>query len=79
MKGYVKRLPHGKDFGFVRGEDNKDYFFHKENFNGHWKDLVEDMDANLNPAVTFDVEIPEPSKGPRARKVNRVDYPNIST
>jgi cold shock CspA family protein len=28
MKGVIVRLIMDKDFGFIQGEDNQDYFFH---------------------------------------------------
>jgi cold shock CspA family protein len=29
MKGTIVRIMGDKDFGFIQGEDNKDYFFHR--------------------------------------------------
>lgn len=74
MNGTVKSVITKKAFGFIAGEDGKEYFFHKDDFNGHWNDLEEDL-ANKNKIVVkFD---PEPgAKGPRAGNVSRVDWPN---
>lgn len=40
-QGYVKTV-HEKAYGFAR-IGNKDYFFHKNDFNGHWTDLAIDF------------------------------------
>ena len=76
MKGQIERLNSTKGYGFIRA-GNKDYFFHKSSFEGHWEDLVEDMNNNIKPEVEFE---DGPSlKGPRAEKVKRLDWPNQST
>jgi cold shock CspA family protein len=44
MQGTVNRIPEGKMFGFIKVEGEKnDYFFHKDDFSGHWQDLVHDI------------------------------------
>lgn len=79
MVGTVKNVIAKKAFGFVRAA-GKEYFFHKDDFIGHWDDLVNDHehkhgDKDSIP-VEFDV-IPS-AKGPRASKVRRTDHPNQS-
>jgi cold shock CspA family protein len=60
-----------KGFGFIHGEDKKDYFFHRSDFNGFFDDLVEDVGAGRSIKVEF--EITPSAKGPRAANVVRVD------
>jgi cold shock CspA family protein len=71
MNGNVVRMMSEKGFGFIRGEDNKDYFFHKVDFHGFFDDLVEDFLAGRKVAVTF--MITPSDKGPRAGQVVRLD------
>ena len=60
MNGTVKFFNEGKGFGFVAGEDGKEYFVHKTG-------LAEGVTLNENDAVTFDVE--EGDRGPKAVNV----------
>lgn len=71
MKGKVVKLVLERRFGFIEGEDKKEYFFHKDDFNGHWNDLAEDMMKGRKIEVSFE-ETPS-SKGKRAAEVTRVD------
>lgn len=71
MNGTIARLMNDKRFGFIKGEDNKDYFFHHSDLNGFWEDLVNDHEGGRKIEVTFD-SVPSP-KGPRAGNVVRVD------
>jgi cold shock CspA family protein len=71
MNGTIARIMSDKRFGFIKGEDNKDYFFHATDLNGFWEDLVQDVDGGRKIVVTFDV-VPSP-KGPRAGNVVRDD------
>jgi len=49
MKGTVKFFNRGKGFGFITGEDGKDYFVHMSG-------VKEGVSLRDNDAVTFDVE-----------------------
>jgi CspA family cold shock protein len=60
MKGTVKFFNTEKEFGFITGEDGKDYFVHK-------KDLQAGMILNKDDSVTFETEKGE--KGIKAAKV----------
>jgi len=60
MKGTVKFFNGMKGFGFIAGEDGKEYFVHTSGLN-------EGVTLNENDAVTFDVE--EGDKGPKAANV----------
>jgi cold shock CspA family protein len=71
MNGTIARLMSDKRFGFIKGEDNKDYFFHASDLNGFWEDLVADVEGGRKVEVTYD-SVPSP-KGLRAGNVVRVD------
>lgn len=60
MKGNVKFFNEMKGFGFIAGEDGKEYFVHQS-------DLKEGTRLNENDPVTFDVE--EGERGPKATNV----------
>ena len=62
MKGTVKFFNVMKGFGFIAGEDGKEYFVHKSG-------LAEGVNINENDTVTFDVE--EGDRGPKAANVNK--------
>ncbi len=71
MKGKVVRLMVDKQFGFIRGEDNRDYFMHSSGFSSS-------EFGNDNPfyEVTLDDEVEfEPTmskKGLRAERIVRL-------
>ena len=60
MKGNVKFFNRSKGFGFIAGEDGKEYFVHKSA-------LKEGEMLNENDSVTFDAE--EGERGPKAVNV----------
>ncbi|MAG77970.1 cold-shock protein [archaeon] len=60
MKGKVKFFNRTKNFGFIEGEDGKEYFVHQTA-------LPEGMSLNENDPVTFDVE--EGDRGQKAVNV----------
>ena len=63
VNGTVKFFNRVKSFGFIAGDDGKDYFVHA---------------SGLNPGVTIDegdkvsFEVVEGEKGPKAEKVGKV-------
>jgi len=67
MEGTVRSVLGVKNYGFIRTDRHKDYFFHREDFLGHWDDLVEDFEADKVIKVQFDIG--STPKGPRARNV----------
>lgn len=69
MQGQLKKVFRTQQYGFIRS-GQKDYFFHKSDFDGHWEDLCMDFEAGVLPHLTFDVEQAE--KGPRAVGVRLV-------
>jgi len=62
MKGTVKFFNVMKGFGFVAGEDGKEYFVHKTA-------LEAGVTLSENDSVTFDVE--EGDRGPKAANVKK--------
>jgi len=65
MNGTIKKTVPDRGFGFITGEDNEEYFFHRTG-----------SDASLDfeglgggERVTFDIE--QSDKGPRAKNVRR--------
>ena len=61
MKGKVKFFNQGKGFGFITGEDGKDYYVHESA-------LKEGVNINENDSVMFDAE--QGDKGPKAVNVS---------
>ena len=67
MTGTIKALR--DTFGFIKGSDGKDYFFH-----GGSTDRASGLqirDLAVNDTVVFDVEDGRDGKGPRATEVRR--------
>ncbi len=60
MKGKVKFFNQEKEFGFIIGDDGKDYFVHKTG-------LQEGVTINEDDLVEFSVE--EGDRGPKAVNV----------
>ena len=60
MKGKVKFFNMLKGFGFIAGEDGKEYFVHKSG-------LEAGVELKENDEVTFEIE--QGDKGPKAVKV----------
>ena len=61
--GTIKKLVSDRGFGFITGEDGKDYFFHKDG-------LAESLDFDRlvgGERVTFDLQSSD--RGPRAANV----------
>lgn len=77
MTGKLKSLFGAKLYGFIT-TPSKTYFFHKENFIGHWNDLEYDYQKTEEPIVLEFEEDTPGKKGPRAKNVRRVDWPNRS-
>jgi cold shock protein len=62
MKGTVKFFDATKGFGFISGEDGKEYFVHQTA-------LGEGVSIGENDAVNFDVE--QGDRGPKAANVSK--------
>lgn len=66
MKGKVIRFNKHKGFGFIKGEDGKDVFF-------HYSVLVMDGFKDIAPETEVEYEVVETEKGLRASSVKKVD------
>lgn len=73
MRGIVRGVVVGRGFGFTRVNNKGEYFFHRDDFNGHWDDLVSDASVNQ---IEVEFEPVDSLKGLRAANVRRLDYPN---
>ncbi|MBU0470670.1 MAG: cold shock domain-containing protein [Nanoarchaeota archaeon] len=62
MEGTVKFFNEKKGFGFIAGEDGKEYFVHQTG-------LAEGVRLRENDSVSFDVE--QGDRGPKAVNVTR--------
>lgn len=62
MKGKVKFFNNVKGFGFIIGEDGKEYFVHSTG-------LASGTEVKEGDAVTFEIE--QGDKGPKAAKVTK--------
>ena len=60
MEGKVKFFNNMKGFGFIAGDDGKEYFVHQSG-------LIEGTVINEDDEVTF--EVVEGDRGPKAEKV----------
>jgi cold shock CspA family protein len=72
MNGTIIRIFADKKFGFIKGEDEKEYFFHMTDVDGFFDDLAEDvLERRMTVKVMFEPTVSQ--KGPRAANVARVD------
>jgi CspA family cold shock protein len=61
--GTIKKLVSDRGFGFIAGEDGKEYFFHRDGLDG-----LTSFDTLVGgEQVTFEIE--PSAKGPRANHV----------
>ena len=63
MTGTIKALRFDRLFGFIRGDDGQDYFFHQEDVDGSFEVLQRGDPVGFMPMT------PPPRKGPRAAEV----------
>ena len=75
MNGIIKSMIDGKNFGFIRDAKGIEYFFHQEDFDGHWSDLVFDYHNGAGD-IEVEFEPRDTPKGKRADNVSRLDFPN---
>jgi len=69
MLGEIRKLVEDKQYGFIKTE-KADYFFHRSDFDGHWEDLVDDVNKGV---VEVEFEPTRTEKGLRAAEVRRTD------
>jgi CspA family cold shock protein len=62
--GMVVRLMLDKGFGFIKGEDGKEYFFHRSSTGNNWEQMQESTPVTFSPT--------EGPKGLRAEDVRLV-------
>jgi cold shock protein len=65
MNGVVKFYNFKKRFGFITGEDGKDYFFHQTG-------IVIDFQREIRDNVQVVFDVVEDDKGPKAVNVNKM-------
>ena len=70
VKGRIKKLVRDRGFGFVRGDDGKEVFFHRSGMNGSDYDSISEGD-------TVEYVIQEGPRGARAEHVRQVP-PEVS-
>lgn len=76
MHGWVKMVNPDRSFGFIRGDNGEEYFFHKSGFIGHWADLLNDMkifDKGKCDPIKVNFSPTDSSKGLRAEAITRLD------
>lgn len=76
MTGQIKMINFERSFGFIKGSNGTEYFFHKSGFTGYWKDLRADyevFDKGLRDPIEVEFESVDSNKGPRAEKIIRTD------
>lgn len=61
MTGVVKCV-FRSGYGFIRGEDRRDFFFHED-------DVEDFLTLAVDDRVVFEAVEPEPERGPRAVQV----------
>jgi CspA family cold shock protein len=64
MIGNIRTLRVDKGFGFIKGEEGKDYFFHQSAIYGEGL-------ADLREGDSVEFDVGEGPKGPRAENVRR--------
>jgi cold shock CspA family protein len=73
VEGEIKNVIRAKNFGFILHKGNE-FFFHRDDFVGHWDDLLKDFEIGSEIRVEFSPQ--HTYKGPRANMVSRLDWPN---
>lgn len=73
MKGKIKTYLKNKGYGFIKGDDGKDYFFHEEDFKNK-KDV-----SNLYEGSYIDFDEYATPKGYKARSCRLLDESKIIT
>ncbi len=65
VKGRIKKMVRDRGFGFIRGDDGKEVFFHRSGLGGADYDVLSEGDV-----VEYHVQ--ESPRGPRAENVRQV-------
>jgi len=64
MHGTIRRVIIDKGFGFIKGDDGREYFFHKSNLRN-----AEITEMTQDDKVTFEDDLEHAQRGPRAKNV----------
>lgn len=70
VEGVVVRVMREKRYGFIRAVGGTEYFFHADDVNGFYDDIVDDIERKQTVKVSF--ESASSLKGPRASEVTRL-------
>jgi CspA family cold shock protein len=68
-RGTIAKLVRDRGFGFIRGNDGKDVFFHRSG-------LMNLNFDDLEQGATVDFEVENSPKGPRANRVRMANVTN---
>ncbi len=66
MKGTVKMFNKEKGYGFIRGEDKNDYFF-------HYSSLIMEGFKTIEQGENVEFEVAQSDRGLRAQNIKKVD------
>lgn len=71
MNGVIERVFPQKMYGFIIGDNGQTYFFHRDDYDGHWPSLVDNYEArnNHDPKIPVTFNTRSTPKGPRAANV----------
>ena len=73
FESHIVRMPVDKSFGFIKGlGKDEDYFFHKEDYAGHFNDLRGEFMSAKAGSIKVSFLINETPKGLRAADVRRI-------
>lgn len=76
MLGTIRTLMDQKGYGFINGNDGKEYFFHRDDFVGFWPDLITESQADSQ--LQLDFTAAKTPKGLRAQNVSIANWPNAA-
>jgi len=68
LRGRIKKMVRDRGFGFIRGDDGKEVFFHRSGLAGSDYDLLSEGDP-------VDYVVQEGPRGPRAENVRSIAAP----
>lgn len=72
MTGFVSKLLFAKNYGFIRVDNKKECFFHRDDYKDDWNVLCDDFASGNADSILVEFEEKQTPKGPRAADVRRV-------
>lgn len=72
MTGKIRKIVENKLFGFILGSDDNDYFFHKEDFTGNFRELEDHYADRSASKIEINFEPTKGDRGFRARNVSLI-------